>query len=260
MFFENRVENINISEISAFSFPLHLHHNIELTVCTEGALQVYCNGQTKTLHYGDIMVAFPNDVHAYINTEFGKGIMLIFNPNISEVLKNKINDHTYDNFASDNTLIPLLTELYTEFMSKNSSFLMMYGYLHIILDSVLKHLPHSTNKQPIEIDLFSKALKYISCNYTNPLTLKALSKYLGVSQYHLSRIFSEKIPGGFCGYIQNLRIEYAKELLENTKLSIYEILLESGFTNQRTFNRVFKNITGLTPSEFRNKTQPQKIL
>ncbi|MBQ8525822.1 MAG: helix-turn-helix transcriptional regulator [Clostridia bacterium] len=249
MYFENNVENIFIEEFDSFAVPVHLHRNAELIICTAGTLEVYCRNETKILNRGDIMIAFPYDIHSYTKTAYGKGIMLVFNPEVSRVLAGKLDNRDYSNFASDEELIDILHNLCTEFEA-DSSFLTMYGYLHIVIGSVMRQLT-VTEETEQETDLFSEALKYILCNYTKSLTLKIVCTHLGVSHQHLSRLFSEKVPGGFCRYLHILRVDKAKELLEKTDAGIYEILLECGFTGQRTFDRVFKELTGMTPRGYR---------
>jgi len=253
MFFEDRVGTIVVSPLHSFTFPMHLHHNVEIAICTEGSVGVQCNAETKTLYPGDLMIAFPNEVHSYFSTEYGRGYMVILNPDISELITNRLTDRTYRNFTSGKALLPLFQRLYEEFCAEES-YLTIYGYIHVILGSILKRLPYESTGQRVETDLFAKALRYISRNYTKPITLRSTAKQIGVTENHLSRIFSKKAVNGFCGYLQVLRIEHAKGLLKNTKKNVYEILLESGFTNQRTFNRVFKENTGMTPGEYRKAT------
>lgn len=253
MFFESRTEDLYISKFHAPKFPLHLHHNMELAICISGTAKVSCGGEVKELKCGDIMVSFPHDLHEYICSEDGIGYMLIFNHNISDILLNRLTGITYENYCSDKALIPFFEGLYNEFKA-DQSFEIMYGYLHLIIGSVLKNLHHFEHKQPIEYDLFTKAVKYVSENYTSPLSLKSVAEKIGVDQCHLSRVFSKKVPNGFYGYLQQLRIEHAKNMLKNTCAGMYEIAVESGFSSQRTFNRVFKNETALTPKEFRQNS------
>lgn len=256
MLLENRIENIHICEFESYDFPVHLHRNTELIICTGGTLQVCCNNRTKILKKGDIMIAFPYDIHSYTRTDSGSGIMLVFNSEVSKILSGKFSVASCGNFASDEGLIDILHNLCTEFEA-DTSFLTMYGYLHIIIASVMKQLDSRETHQ--EDKLFIEALKFVTTNYTDALTLRTVADELGVSQQHLSRLFSEKVDGGFCTYLHILRISYAKELLCTRKESICEILTECGFTNQRTFNRVFKELVGMTPGEFRTKYRIEDI-
>lgn len=252
MFFQNFNSNVYITLKDRISFAKHLHHEIEILICTEGTLDIYCNGIRRVLYPGELMIAFPNDIHEYIKTDAGTGYMLIFNPDISEVIKNLVTGYNYENFTSLKTLIPLFQEFYSAFKA-GCPLLVMYGYIHIIMGKIFEKLPLLANGSNTGDSLLTDALKYISKNYTSLLSLKTVAKEIGVSQSHLSRVFSEKIPGGFNTYIQKLRVHHACELLKNTSLNMYEVLYNSGFTSQRTFYRVFKAELGSTPKEYKRK-------
>ena len=251
MLLENRIENIHIYEFETYDFPVHLHQNVELTVCTEGTLQVCCNNKTKILNRGDIMIAYPYDTHSCSRTDYGKGITLIFDPNVSPILSDRFKSKKYNNFTSNELLIDVLHNLCTEFEA-DSSFLTMYGYLHMIVAAIVKRSDADVETLSEE-DLFVRTLKYINTNFADPITLKSVASELGVSEQHLSRLFAENFPEGFCRYLNILRIEYAKELLRTTDKKVGDILTETGFTNQRTFNRVFREYTAMSPVEYRKE-------
>lgn len=248
MLFEVKNKSIDVFEITALDFPLHLHTHIEVLICTDGTFEVSCNNQEQTLCEGDIMISFPNDIHSYTKTEFGKGIMIIFDPYISELITSTLNKEQYSNFLHDEEVVPLSIELY-HYSQSSANFHVIYGYLHIIFGMVLRKISFKNSNLPVSV--FDAAIRYIAHNYTKSITLKKISQKVGVSQSHLSRVFAEKIEGGFNNYLKILRIERAKNLLLTTDLNIYEILLESGFSDQRTFNRVFKRMTNMTPREYR---------
>jgi len=88
-------------------------------------------------------------------------------------------------------------------------------------------------------------------HYTEPLTRDILSKELGINKGYLSKIFSQVFESSFNQYLNNLRIERAKYLLENTEDTILDISLSCGFDSDRTFERAFKSVCSLTPSNYR---------
>ncbi|NLK47115.1 MAG: helix-turn-helix domain-containing protein [Treponema sp.] len=102
-----------------------------------------------------------------------------------------------------------------------------------------------------------KALEYIDNHFSEPLSLKDVSSICGVSETHLSHLFSEHLRTGFSSYISEKRIAKAKELLL-TQMSIKEISAETGFQDQNYFTRIFKKNIGLTPSEFRANSNTAK--
>lgn len=251
MLLEYKNRNIQLSKTECFSFPPHIHRDIEVFVCTEGNIEAICNDTAQALHPGDAMIAFSNDIHSYRHTgSSAKGFLLIFNPDAFPAIKNQLMQKNYSNFFNSKNIISILEQLYTEYQSDSAS-LSVYGYLHILCDAMLRDLIPLTQKKAANTDLFFHIVEFLSAHYTEPICLRDLSSRFFVNPYHISRMFSDKYPPGIHKYIQCLRVEHAKHLLTNTEKNIYDILLDSGFSSQKTFNRVFKEIAGCTPREYR---------
>lgn len=87
----------------------------------------------------------------------------------------------------------------------------------------------------------------------NELTLTRLANTINISPHHLSQILNTKLNTRFYDYINDLRIEHAKQLLTNTQKSVLDVCYDSGFNNKVSFNSAFKKRTELTPSEWRTK-------
>lgn len=88
-------------------------------------------------------------------------------------------------------------------------------------------------------------------NFRQPISLESLSKELGVSKYHLSHVFSERLHTGFNEYLNFLRLSEAIGLLSTTQDSITDICMSCGFSSQSTFNRAFLNRFSITPRQYR---------
>ena len=73
------------------------------------------------------------------------------------------------------------------------------------------------------------------------------------TQTYLSRLFKEKTGKNFVEYLTEVRIEHIKELLKNSDLKIVEICTMTGYDNPRYFSKVFKQATGMTPREYRER-------
>lgn len=86
-----------------------------------------------------------------------------------------------------------------------------------------------------------------------------IANELNMSYSWFRRLFKEYTGFPPSQYIQELRIQYAKELLTNTNLSIKEIAFDSGFENPEYFFTAFKNKTGYTPVKYREFTQGKNI-
>lgn len=97
------------------------------------------------------------------------------------------------------------------------------------------------------------AIIYIRRNIHSEIFVSDVAKELNISIQYLSRIFKEVTGKNIKYFIQNEKIKEAKFLLVNTDLSIYDISLELGYSNQSIFAKVFKDFSNMTPSLFRKK-------
>ncbi|MBQ9113071.1 MAG: helix-turn-helix transcriptional regulator [Clostridia bacterium] len=104
--------------------------------------------------------------------------------------------------------------------------------------------------------LIHRSVKYIEANYRREdLYTPALAKMSGIGETYYRSIFISVFQVPPAKYIQNYRIEKAKELLVNSSGSIEDIAISVGFANSSYFCKVFKSTTGLTPTEFANKSR-----
>lgn len=94
------------------------------------------------------------------------------------------------------------------------------------------------------------AKEYVRENYGEKLTLAAIASKIGISQGYLSSVFKKQTGGNLNDYINQMKIEKAKELLEKHEYMMYEISDMLGFENPYYFSKVFKKLTGITPSEY----------
>lgn len=96
-----------------------------------------------------------------------------------------------------------------------------------------------------------KMLQYISRNYQEDLKLEDLAEEFNFNYHYLSAYFNQQMKEGFSDYLNRLRIEKACRLLEESDLSISQVSSEVGYSEHSYFCRVFKRVTGKTPSLWR---------
>lgn len=113
-----------------------------------------------------------------------------------------------------------------------------------------KHL-FSLHENTQEDYLVAQALSFINERITDPnLDLEMVSSSIGLSKSYFCKMFHRNMNRNFSNYIRNLRIEKAKVLLTQSTLKAYEISEAVGFTSPKYFSSVFKQVTGMTPSEY----------
>ncbi len=99
-------------------------------------------------------------------------------------------------------------------------------------------------------NLIQPILDQITQDCSKPYSLKLLASQLNYTPEYLSSIFHECVGMGFKEYLDNRRINLAKNMLLSHEFSIYEIAQQCGFENIRTFNNRFKKLVNMTPSEY----------
>lgn len=96
--------------------------------------------------------------------------------------------------------------------------------------------------------------EYIRANYSNcNLSQNIVAEEIGISPAYLSRLFKQEIGTSFPNYINNVRLEQAKQLLISTQLPVKDIAYQTGFNSLQNFFRAFKKNIGISPGEYRKE-------
>lgn len=102
-------------------------------------------------------------------------------------------------------------------------------------------------------DTIQYLIKYMESNYSKPLTLDSLSKFAGISKFHLSREFKKYTGKSPNEFLIELRLANAKFMLSSTNLACCKIGELSGIADFNNFVRLFKKDTGMTPTQYRRQ-------
>ena len=102
-----------------------------------------------------------------------------------------------------------------------------------------------------EAPWISKAKAFIRERHAEKLRYADVAKFVGMSPFYFSKMFSQCTGLTFTHYLSRVRIEHAKDLLLNPELRVSEIAYDVGFESVTHFNRVFAKIVGQSPTDFR---------
>ena len=105
------------------------------------------------------------------------------------------------------------------------------------------------------MDMISRFQEYISDHYMEDLRIDELAEYCHISETHLRRIFTTYMKMSPLEYINTIRIQAACDYLKKTDQPIADIAHKCGFTTNSTFNRNFRQVTGMTPLEWRKRPE-----
>ena len=124
------------------------------------------------------------------------------------------------------------------------------------LITVISTIDASTLSLAGKYGLIHRSVKYIEANYRRAdLYTPDLARMSGIGETYYRNIFLAVFGVAPTKYIQNYRVEKAKELLVNSDAAIDDIAIAVGFANASYFCKVFKSTTGLTPKEFAAKSK-----
>ena len=101
------------------------------------------------------------------------------------------------------------------------------------------------------IDRIRKVMSYVEEHYKENISLQDVSDLLGIGKEYFCRFFKKNMGISFLQYLNEVRLSHIYQGLMDTELPIAELMEENGFSNQKLFNRSFKELYGCTPSSVR---------
>lgn len=123
--------------------------------------------------------------------------------------------------------------------------------LQRILYQVGKIICDRNKKQGISNYTINRTLEYVETHFKEGITLEKTADVLNITPEYLSTLFKREMGMNFSVFLKEFRIRQAKRLLKSTDLKIYEIAQECGYSNSNYFTKVFKEVTGISPAEYR---------
>jgi len=119
-------------------------------------------------------------------------------------------------------------------------------------------LPARSSTDVLDLSI-QKLMKTIQLRAADDLSLADLARELGVSKYHLSYRFKKAVGVTFRSYVLRARIERAKGLLQDGRVSVTDVAFMVGFSDLARFDKLFKRHMGLTPSAYRAGQSVQRV-
>ena len=93
---------------------------------------------------------------------------------------------------------------------------------------------------------------YIREHYSTEISMQSVARAMNYSDAYFCKLFKQCFKVNFSAWLNEYRIARAREMLQNTRLSVREVSIACGYSDANYFARVFKRVTGKTPSEYRN--------
>lgn len=114
------------------------------------------------------------------------------------------------------------------------------------------------NRTSMNVRLINKACAYIVENFHKSISLEEVAQTVHLSPYYFSRIFKAEKGCNFVDFLTKVRIDKAKQLLQNPEQTVVRVAAESGYQDASYFCRVFRQEVGVTPNQYRLQFKTSK--
>ncbi|WP_373844624.1 helix-turn-helix domain-containing protein [Clostridium sp.] len=240
-------------------FPNHFHDYYVLGFIEKGKRYLSCNNREYTIEKGDLLLFNPRDNHTcaqidnktldYRCINIHEEIML---KSVFEITGKEYLPHFTEQVIFHSELVSLLKELHLMIMEEKKDFRkeeIFFFLLEQLIKEYSKQEIHETNS--VQSKKITAICEFLEKNYVKNITLDELSALTGLSKYYLLRSFTKQKGISPYSYLETIRINKAKKLLQQG-ITPLDTALRTGFTDQSHFSNFFKKFIGLTPKQYMN--------
>lgn len=253
----------------SFQIPVHWHDELEIIYVKSGFLTVNISGENYIGKPGDAFVVSPGNLH-FMGSQTGTVDYFTF------LFPLKYITFRSDDMLDDKLIEPLnsghlmispeikdtvkeqceqLAGVYAAEIDKSESKITNQIKKKIILLQFIHELwkkgfiveNDTTGRNTVEKEMVS----YIQQNYTGKILLREFGEQFHLSEKYISRYFKDHFHITLSQYVTYLRLEHAKQMLQETNISVTEVAMQSGYQNISYFIRSFKKTYGVSPLKYR---------
>lgn len=254
---------------SADDYEMHFHSAVEVIIPLKGEVLIKTEEMEYHVQDGEVIIIPANLIHGLHMGEGSERELLLYEMNgvftlkefsafrqmmakpIHLTMEHPCRERVRANFFELIDVHRSGTLLRN--MHNYALLLEIYAILgeHYLTTSATAAEMNALHRQLSGEDAFNRALDYLNKNYMDDLTLDSLAAHAGFSRYTLSRMFRQHTGATFTQYLSKRRVDMAMELLSSTRMPVTQVALQCGFNSIATFNRVFREVKGCTPTQYR---------
>jgi AraC-like DNA-binding protein len=271
MFYQALIDDGHYVEIFDLAIiSSHWHSELEILYCIKGSFEIMIDGCNFSVQTGNTVFIGSAEAHECINIEPGTKVLLI---EMGEIFLKKNFKYLVNRTFTQPVVADIPDRIQYSFDTIKTCFnhpdaadseWNTMSCLFNLAVYMFRELPgkHEISNQRIEriraIQNVSEVIEYINENYMLKITVDDVVKQIkyGVAYFH--RLFKKATQMTFYQYLNRFRINKACSILNVSNESIKSIALKTGFSEAKTFCRVFKNIMKKTPGEYRRSVLHEK--
>lgn len=251
-----------------YNFHLHRHRDYEALLVIAGSINIISPDRTETASAGEMALILPNQIHGYRTPQDSSILVMTFSAEYVKSFHKQIAQKEAECMVCDcpaEVREYVLCQLLPAWKSGGEAYyrnrniyvmeppppLSITALLYVLCAHFLQTVRIRPASATQDHQIISRLLEYISDNFRDNITIASAAQALGYTPAYTSRCLQNSVGINFRHLVNQLRIDYACNLLHDSALSITEISIQSGFQNIRSFNRSFLELIGCTPSEYR---------
>lgn len=256
-----------------YKMPHHWHSETELLYIRKGQFLLSLNGREYALEEGDLCYISDGALHGGIPQDciyeclcFNSSILLKHSKLVRDYLQNMENSHALIQPVFTRVhpgILKCASRMFSAIRSKKTGWELLalaglYDFYGTVLQQDYRETPldSATFQRLRQIKL---ALEYIEKNYQHAITLEQLAHVSGLSAKYFCRYFKNILQKTPIEYLNHYRVERACFLLEHNRLSVTDVAYACGYNDSSYFVRCFKKLKGITPNQYAQLSQFQKI-
>lgn len=234
------------------------YHLVHLVLSGHGRYR--CRGKEYELERGDCFFIFPGELQSYVAdaSDPWRYRWIAFGGSRADTLLAQLDISPVHPLARTNE-VERMSALFRHIqrilqLSEPGCGLKAEGFLRIMLSLFHQSPPeHAKQAQPMTEGerQTEKAIRWLSLQYAQPVTIESMAKALGYHRTHLTKMFKRHTGIPPMTYLLKIRMEKARLLMRDERLTLQQIASSVGFNDPLYFSRKFKSWYGQSPSEYR---------
>ncbi|MBR7111550.1 MAG: AraC family transcriptional regulator [Clostridia bacterium] len=249
------------------AWKLHYHKGYEFVWVLKGELHATVADKHYLLRQGDALFVTPFALHSYTTDACSELFIAVFaGTHVSKFASATADKEPLN--AKFTISSPLSEYLYAQMIALENAPLKSHKLLKKPSPYALKSCLYAVcnefaataewRDKKTNDDLVFKIISYIEQHYTENITLSSMANELSYEYHYISRVLRESLGIRFRTLVNQYRCERAKDMITETDMPLSVIAMTCGFQSIRSFNRIFSEITGATPTDVRKGVSPNQ--
>lgn len=254
----------------------HWHKEIEIILIRSGIVNLGVSDDPIQAKANDVIIIGSGEIHYVLASAQSERLVFQFDFSFFQeltILKNTEYSlyELFDSIQNNSQLwsdklhtevIELLEKIYEEYSAQKEGYVYaIKGYLCMLVTLLYRNLKDSKKQERNHMDITSnrtlemmdQIFRYVEDHYSENMMLEDVADAIGFSTYYFTKFFKKNTGKTFITFLNEYRVEKAKWILLNEDISVNELIERTGFGSSKTFYRVFKQVTGVAPSIFKQE-------